>query len=377
MPEARKFPHHLIREIFEQPESLRRTIAPRVSLADGLVRLDDVRVSREELEAVERINIVASGTSRHAGMTGQYMMQELAGVPVDVDYASEFEYRNPMIGHRELSIFITQSGETADTTAAQREARKKGSKTIAISNVEDSTITREADGFIYTDAGREISIASTKAFTAQMACLFLFALYLGEIKKKVSQSVARDYIGELLALPEKTEIILAASDEIEKLAELYYRVDDFMFLGRAIHYPIAMDGALKLKEVSYIHAEGYPTGEAKHGPNAMIDFRLPLVMIATCDRSNNDAGVLTRYEKNVSNMEGFKKQGATIIALATEGDDVIPKIADHTFFIPDAPELLSPILEIIPLQLFAYYVALKRGLDVDRPRNLVKAVTLE
>jgi glucosamine--fructose-6-phosphate aminotransferase (isomerizing) len=373
--ETRKFPHHLIREIFEQPDALRRTIEPRVSLAEGRVRLDEVRISREELRALRRINIVASGTSRHAGMTGQYMMQELAGLPVDVDYASEFEYRNPMIGQGELSIFITQSGETADTTAAQREARRKGSRTIAISNVEGSTIAREADGFIYTHAGPEISIASTKAFTAQMACLFLFALYLGEIKEKVSPELARRYIGELLALPQKTEAILAASDQVEKLAELYYRVDDFMFLGRAIHYPIAMDGALKLKEVSYIHAEGYPTGEAKHGPNALIDFRLPLVMIATCDR--NDAGSVIRYEKNVSNMEGFKKQGATVIALATEGDTIIPQFADHTIFIPDAPELLSPILEIVPLQLFAYYVALKRGLDVDRPRNLVKAVTLE
>jgi len=373
--ETRKFPHHLIREIFEQPDALRRTIEPRVSLAEGRVRLDEVRISREELRALRRINIVASGTSRHAGMTGQYMMQELAGLPVDVDYASEFEYRNPMIGQGELSIFITQSGETADTTAAQREARRKGSRTIAISNVEGSTIAREADGFIYTHAGPEISIASTKAFTAQMACLFLFALYLGEIKEKVSPELARRYIGELLALPQKTEAILAASDQVEKLAELYYRVDDFMFLGRAIHYPIAMDGALKLKEVSYIHAEGYPTGEAKHGPNALIDFRLPLVMIATFDR--NDAGSVIRYEKNVSNMEGFKKQGATVIALATEGDTIIPQFADHTIFIPDAPELLSPILEIVPLQLFAYYVALKRGLDVDRPRNLVKAVTLE
>ncbi|MFZ0822494.1 MAG: isomerizing glutamine--fructose-6-phosphate transaminase [Terriglobales bacterium] len=375
MAETRKFPHHLIREIFEQPDALRRTIEPRVSLAEGRVRLDEVRISREELRALRRINIVASGTSRHAGMTGQFMMQELAGLPVDVDYASEFEYRNPMIGQGELSIFITQSGETADTTAAQREARRKGSRTIAISNVEGSTIAREADGFIYTHAGPEISIASTKAFTAQMACLFLFALYLGEIKEKVSPELARRYIGELLALPQKTEAILAASDQVEKLAELYYRVDDFMFLGRAIHYPIAMDGALKLKEVSYIHAEGYPTGEAKHGPNALIDFRLPLVMIATCDR--NDAGSVIRYEKNVSNMEGFKKQGATVIALATERDTIIPQFADHTIFIPDAPELLSPILEIVPLQLFAYYVALKRGLDVDRPRNLVKAVTLE
>jgi len=375
MAEPRKFPHHLIREIFEQPEALRRTIAPRVSLAAGLVRLDEIHISREELRALRRINIVASGTSRHAGMTGQYMMQELAGVPVDVDYASEFEYRNPMIGQGELSIFITQSGETADTTASQREARRKGSRTVAISNVEGSTIVREADGFIYTHAGPEISIASTKAFTAQMACLFLFALYLGEIREKVSKALARRYIGELLALPEKTETILAASDQVEKLAEFYYRVDDFMFLGRAIHYPIAMDGALKLKEVSYIHAEGYPTGEAQHGPNAMIDFRLPLVMIATCDR--NDAGSRLRYEKNVRNMEGFKKQGATLIALATEGDTTIPQLAHHTVFIPAAPELLSPILETVPLQLFAYYVAAKRGLDVDRPRNLVKAVTLE
>jgi glucosamine--fructose-6-phosphate aminotransferase (isomerizing) len=374
MAEPRKFPHHLIREIFEQPDALRRTIAPRVSLHEGLIRLDEIHISREELRALRRINIVASGTSRHAGMTGQYMMQELAGVPVDVDYASEFEYRNPMIGRGELSIFITQSGETADTTASQREARQKGSRTIAISNVEGSTIAREADGFIYTHAGPEISIASTKAFTAQMACLFLFALYLGEIKEKVSKALAQRYIGELLALPQKTETILA-SDQVEQLAELYYRVDDFMFLGRAIHYPVAMDGALKLKEVSYIHAEGYPTGEAKHGPNAMIDFRLPLVMIATCDRNN--PGSVVRYDKNVSNMEGFKKQGATLIALATEGDTTVPQLADHTVFIPEAPELLLPILEIVPLQLFAYYVAAKRGLDVDRPRNLVKAVTLE
>jgi glucosamine--fructose-6-phosphate aminotransferase (isomerizing) len=375
MTKSHKFPHHLIREIFEQPDALRRTIEPRVSVADGHVHLDDVHISREELRALRRINIVASGTSRHAGMTGQFMMQELAAVPVDVDYASEFEYRNPMIGRGELSIFITQSGETADTTAAQREARHKGSRTIAISNVEGSTIAREADGVIYTHAGPEISIASTKAFTAQMACLFLFALYLGEIKEKTTNDRARHYIGELLAIPHKTEKILDAVDQLENLADIYYRVDDFMFLGRAIHYPVAMDGALKLKEVSYIHAEGYPTGEAKHGPNALIDFRLPLVIIATRDR--NDAGSVVRYEKNLSNIEGFKKQGATVIALATEGDTTVPQLANHTIFIPETPELLSPILEIVPLQLFAYYVAAKRGLDVDRPRNLVKAVTLE
>jgi glucosamine--fructose-6-phosphate aminotransferase (isomerizing) len=375
MAEQRKFPHHLIREIFEQPEALRRAIDNRVSATDGRVHLEDIRIPREELQALRRIHIIASGTSRHAGMAGQFMIQELAGVPVDVDYASEFEYRNPMIGHGELSIFITQSGETADTTASQREARAKGSHTIAISNVAGSTIAREANGFIYTDAGPEISIASTKAFTAQMACLFLFALYLGEIKQKVSNNLAQRYIRELLDLPEKIETMLAAADQVERLAELYYRVDDFMFLGRAIHYPVAMDGALKLKEVSYIHAEGYPTGEAKHGPNALIDYRLPLVMIATCDP--DDPGSLLRYEKNVSNMEGFQKQGGTVIALATEGDATVRDLANETIFIPKAPELLSPILEIVPLQLFAYYVAVKRGLDVDRPRNLVKAVTLE
>jgi glucosamine--fructose-6-phosphate aminotransferase (isomerizing) len=375
MSETRQFPHHLIREIFEQPEGLRRTIEPRVSREQGLVHLEEVKIPREELCAVQRINIVASGTSRHAGLTGQYMIQELAEVHVDVDYASEFEYRNPKIGPAELSIFITQSGETADTTASLREAKQKGSRTIAISNVVGSTIAREADGVIYTHAGPEISIASTKAFTGQMACLFLFAVYLGLIKNKISPAVAARYITELLALPEKVEKILAAADQCEQLAERYHRVEDFMFLGRAVHYPVAMDGALKLKEISYIHAEGYPTGEAKHGPNALIDYRLPLVMIATCDA--DDPGSVLRYERNVSNMEGFKKQGGTVIAIATEGDTEIPELANHTFFVPKAPELLSPILEIVPLQLFAYYIAAKRGLDVDKPRNLVKSVTME
>jgi glutamine---fructose-6-phosphate transaminase (isomerizing) len=371
----REFPHHLIREIFEQPMSLRQAIEPRVSPEEGLVHLEDIRISSEELRALRGINIVASGTSRHAGMAGQFMIQELAGVPVDVDYASEFEYCNPLIGRSELSIFITQSGETADTTGAQREAKRRGSHTIAISNVTGSTIAREADGVIYTHAGPELSIASTKAFTAQMACLFLFALYLGQVRESVSLTLAKRYIGELLDLPRKTEMILAAADQVEKLAEQYYRVDDFMFLGRAIHYPVAMDGALKLKEVSYIHAEGYPTGEAKHGPNALIDFRLPLVMIATCDRA--DSGSVVRYKKNLGNMKEFRKQGGTVIALATEGDTSIPQLANQTFFIPETPELLSPILEIVPLQLFAYYVATKRGLEVDHPRNLVKAVMLE
>jgi glucosamine--fructose-6-phosphate aminotransferase (isomerizing) len=375
MPDKGGFPHYMLKEIFDQPQGLRDTINPRVSLEDAVVRLDDVRISPEELRALRRINIVASGTSRHAGMAGQYMIQDLVNIPVDVDYASEFEYRNPLIGPGELTIVITQSGETADTTAAQREAKAKGSKTIAISNVIDSTIAREADGVLYTHAGPEISIASTKAFTAQMAVLYLFALYLGQVRGKFAKEKRREYIRELLDLPGLLETVLKTAPECERLAEKYYRVQDFLFVGRAIHYPIAMDGALKLKEVSYIHAEGYPTGETKHGPQAMIDENLPVVIVATCDR--NDAGSVLRYEKNVANIKGFKGQGARVIAIATEGDEQMPKLADHTIFVPHTAELLSPILEIVPLQLFAYYMTVKKGLDVDRPRNLVKSVNVE
>jgi glucosamine--fructose-6-phosphate aminotransferase (isomerizing) len=369
------FPHFMIKEIFEQPEGLRKTIAPRVSLEDGVVRLDTVHISAEELRALRRINIVASGTSRHAGMAGQYMIQELVNLPVDVDYASEFEYRNPLIGPGEITIVITQSGETADTTAAQREAKAKGSRTIAISNVVDSTIAREADGVLYTHAGPEISIASTKAFTAQMAVLFLFALYLGQVRGKLGKEQRKQYIRELLDLPGKVETILQSAADCEQMAAKFYKNDDFLYMGRAAHYPIAMDGALKLKETSYIHAEGYPTGESKHGPIAMIDENLPVVIIATCDR--NDPGSVLRYEKNISTIRGFKQQGARVIAIGTAGDEQLRGLADHTIFVPEAPELLLPILEIVPLQLFAYYVAVRRGLDVDRPRNLVKSVTLE
>jgi glucosamine--fructose-6-phosphate aminotransferase (isomerizing) len=369
------FPHHMLKEIFEQPQSLRDTIAPRVSFDEGLIRLDDVRITADELRSLQRINIVASGTSRHAGMVGQFMIQDLANVPVDVDYASEFEYRNPLICRNELTIVITQSGETADTTAAQREAKAKGSRTIAISNVMDSTIAREADGVLCTHAGPEISIASTKAFTAQMAVLFLFAVYLGQVRGKLPKEQVRLYIRELLDLSAKTEAALECASDCKSLADQYHKVQDFLFLGRAIHYPIAMDGALKLKEVSYIHAEGYPTGETKHGPNAMIDENLPVVIIAT--RDPNDPGSVLRYEKNVANIKGFRQQSAKVIAIASDGDGELLKLADHTIFIPQASELLSPILEIVPLQLFAYYMAVRKGLDVDRPRNLVKSVTLE
>jgi glutamine---fructose-6-phosphate transaminase (isomerizing) len=375
MADKGRFPHYMLKEIFEQPQALRDTIEPRVSLEQATVQLDEVRIGADELRKLRRINIVASGTSRHAGMAGQYMIQELVNLPVEVDYASEFEYRNPLIGRGELTIVITQSGETADTTAAQREARAKGSPTIAISNVVDSTIAREADGVIYTHAGPEISIASTKAFTAQMAVLFLFGLYLGQVRGKLTKEQMQYYLRELLDLPGKVEIVLQSAPDCERLADKYQRVQDFLFLGRAIHYPVAMDGALKLKEVSYVHAEGYPSGETKHGPNALIDESLPVVILATCDR--NDAGSVLRYEKNLANIKGFKQQSGHVIAVATAGDEAMGKLADHTIFVPRTPELLLPILEIVPLQLFAYYMAVRKGLDVDRPRNLVKSVTLE
>src|SRR5947209_6977021 len=321
-PDKKGFPHFMLKEIFDQPKALEDTIAPRISLPDGEVRLgDEVRIGAEELRALRRINIVASGTSRHAGMAGQYMFQEMMQLPVEVDYASEFEYRNPMIGGGEITIVITQSGETADTTAAQREAKKKGSRTIAISNVVDSTIAREADGVLYTHAGPEISIASTKAFTAQMAVLFVLAAYLAQVREALPKGVLRKWIGELLALPKKIEAVLKSSEQCQGLADRFHKFEDFLFLGRAIHYPIAMDGALKLKEVSYIHAEGYPTGETKHGPNALIDENLPVVIIATCDR--NDPGSVLRYEKNVANIRGFRQQKARVIAIATQGDDAI------------------------------------------------------
>jgi len=375
MDDKGKFPHYMLKEIFDQPQGLRDTTTPRVSLEQGRVRLDEVHISEEELRLLRRINIVASGTSRHAGMAGQYMIQELVGLPVDVDYASEFEYRNPLIGKGELTMLITQSGETADTSAAQREAQSKGSRTIAISNVIDSTIAREADGVLYTFAGKEVSIASTKAFTAQLAVLYLFAVYLGQVRGTLNKDQIRRHIRELLEIPTKVEIVLQAAPACEQLAKMYRAMEDFLFLGRAIHYPVAMDGALKLKEVSYIHAEGYPTGETKHGPNALIDESLPVVIIATCDRK--DEAAVLRYEKNIASIKGFKQQSGQVIAVATEGDEQVQALADHTIFVPPASELLSPILEIVPLQLFAYYMAAEKGLDVDRPRNLVKSVTLE
>src|SRR6185312_4339207 len=358
--------------IFEQPQGLRNTVLPRVLLDEAAVKLEDIHISPDEIRTLRRINIVASGTSRHAGMVGQYMIQELVNVPVDVDYASEFEYRNSLLGPDEITVVITQSGETADTTSALREAKTRGSHTIAISNVAGSTIAREADGVMYTHAGPEVSIASTKAFTAQMAVLCLFSIYLGQVRGKLGKDDRRHFLRELREIPDKLNVVLECAEHCEQLAQTYLKFDDFLFMGRAVHYPVAMDGALKLKEVSYVHAEGYPTGETKHGPNAMIDENLPVVIIATRDR--NDSGSMLRYEKNIANIRGFKQQSARVIAIASEGDEELSRLADHTIFVPRATELLLPILEIVPLQLFAYYMTVKKGLDVDRPRNLVKSV---
>jgi glucosamine--fructose-6-phosphate aminotransferase (isomerizing) len=303
------------------------------------------------------------------------MIERLARVPVEVDYASEFRYRDPLIDKNEMTMVITQSGETADTIAAQRESKARGAKTLAICNVVGAMIARDADGTIYTHAGPEIGVASTKAFTSQLVALFLFALRLAQVRGVISDEESIKLTQELSRLPGLMETVLSREEELEELARTYQRVQNFLFLGRGIHFPIALEGALKLKEISYIHAEGYPAGEMKHGPNALIDEDLPVVILAT--RDNNDPGSVLRYEKTISNLKEVKARSGRVIAVATEGDEDIREAADHVIFIPPAPELLLPILEIVPLQLLAYHIAVRRGCDVDQPRNLAKSVTVE
>jgi glucosamine--fructose-6-phosphate aminotransferase (isomerizing) len=303
------------------------------------------------------------------------MIENLARVPVEVDYASEWRYRDPILGPGMMTLLISQSGETADTIAAQREAKAKGSKTLAICNVVGSMITREAVGTVYTHAGPEIGVASTKAFTGQLTALYLFALYLAQARGTISSEQAITAVQELTRIPGKLEQILTHDAACDELAKTYVRAQDFLFLGRGIHYPIALEGALKLKEISYIHAEGYPAGEMKHGPNALIDENLPVVIIATRDVASPQS--MTRYEKTMSNLKEVKARSGIVIALATEGDKEIAEEADHVLFVPSAPDELSPILEIVPLQLLAYHIAVRRGCDVDQPRNLAKSVTVE
>lgn len=375
MDDRGTFPHFMIKEIFEQPRAVRDTAMGRVDAKTGRVKLEGVHLHAEDFESFRKIRIAASGTSRHAGIAGRYMIQELAGIPVDVEHASEFEYGNPITGPDELTIVITQSGETADTLGAMRLAKARGSHTLAISNVVDSTIGVEADAVIYTHAGPEISIASTKAFDAQLAALFLLAVYLGEMRQTLTTEQSKYWISELLAIPDKIHTVLTRDPECSALAERFYKYDDFLFIGRGVHFPIALDGALKMKETSYIHAEGYPSGEIKHGPYAMIDEKLPVVAIATRDKS--DEGAVQRQQRTLNNLKEIKQHGGHVIAVGTEGDSEIEDYADYVVYVPAAPDILSPLLEIVPLQLLAYHIAVRRGVDVDRPRNLVKSVTSE
>jgi glucosamine--fructose-6-phosphate aminotransferase (isomerizing) len=375
MAEKGGFKHFMQKEIFEQPRAVRDTLLGRISLESAQVFLDEMDITEEEFRSFSDVKIVACGTSWHAGLAGKFMIERLAQMPVEVDYGSEFRYRDPILDTKTLVIVISQSGETADTLAGQREARQKGAKSLAICNVVGAMITREANGTIYTHAGPEIGVASTKAFTGQLTALFLVALHLAHVRGTVSPEKARELLQELTRIPHKLETILQHDEEFEELARKFFRHTDFLYLGRGIHYPIALEGALKLKEISYIHAEGYPAGEMKHGPNALIDENLPVVVLAT--RDEQDPASMTRYEKTVSNIQEVRARDGIVISIVTEGDQTARKASDHVIEIPRAPELLSPILEIVPLQLLAYHIAVRRGCDVDQPRNLAKSVTVE
>jgi len=346
-----------------------------VSQDTGHIFLDQMEITEAEFRAAEKINIIACGTSWHAGQAGKFMIESLARIPVEVDYASEWRYRDPIVDPNTITLVISQSGETADTIAAQREAKARGSKTLAICNVVGSMIAREAAGTVYTHAGPEIGVASTKAFTAQLTALYILSLYLAQVRGMITQAQSETAVHELTRIPGKIEQLLTRDEQCDELARRYVKATDFLFLGRGIHYPIALEGALKLKEISYIHAEGYPAGEMKHGPNALIDENLPVVIIATRD-SENELSMI-RYEKTISNLKEVKARSGKVIALATEGDEDIKDAADHVIYIPPAPDNLSPILEIVPLQLLAYHIAVRRGCDVDQPRNLAKSVTVE
>lgn len=375
MAEKGGFKHFMLKEIFEQPRAVRDTVQGRVSLDTGKVYLDAMDISEEEFRAVSSIKIAACGTSWHAGLAGKYMLEKLARVPVDVDYASEFRYRDPVLSPDDLLIVISQSGETADTIAALRKAKAAGCKVLAICNVEGSMITREADGTILTHAGPEIGVASTKAFTSQMVALYLFALYLGDVRGKLGEDEKKKLAQDLAELPLKIEQILNDADSIEELSKELFRVQDFLYLGRGINFPVALEGALKLKEISYIHAEGYPAGEMKHGPNALIDEKLPVVIINTREAGN--PGSELRYEKTHSNIVEVKARDGVIISVLTEGDTMSSKVSSHIIEVPEASDLLSPIISVVPLQLLSYHIAVRRGCDVDQPRNLAKSVTVE
>lgn len=361
------FAHFMLKEIFEQPITLKNAMRGRLNPEEGTVRLNGLNMQYEALRHIDRIILSACGTSWHAALIGEYIIEEYASVPVEVEYASEFRYRSPIINDGTVVFLISQSGETADTLAAMKEAKRKGATVLGICNVVGSTIARETNGGVYIHAGPEIGVASTKAFTSQMSVLILLATLLGRMRN-LSVERGQDIIHGLMEIPQQVERILGRSDHVKEIASQYYRKNNFLYLGRGINFPVALEGALKLKEISYIHAEGYPAAEMKHGPIALIDENMPVVVIALKD---------SVYEKVLSNIEEIKARQGKIIALATEGDEEIKKKVDHVIYIPETIEQLTPLLSIIPLQLLAYHIAVKRGCDVDQPRNLAKSVTVE
>jgi glucosamine--fructose-6-phosphate aminotransferase (isomerizing) len=372
MAEKAGYRHFMLKEIFEQPRAAEETLLGRLSIDTGRVFLEDIAIAEADLAGVNKVALVACGTSWHAALVGKFLIERFAGLPVEVDYGSEYRYRDFIVDRNTLVVIITQSGETADTLAALREARKKGARSLAICNVVGSMATRESEGTIYTHAGPEIGVASTKAFTSQLVALNLLALYLGQVKGTLSESDARSHLDALVKLPKQMEEALKASGAVEEIAVRYSDRSDFLYLGRGINYPIALEGALKLKEISYIHAEGYPAGEMKHGPIALIDSNLPVVSIAPNDHV---------FEKMLGNIQEVKARGGSVIAITTEGHDTLKSILDpaHDAIIslPHVPLMLSPIAMVLPLQLLAYHIAVRRGCDVDQPRNLAKSVTVE
>jgi glucosamine--fructose-6-phosphate aminotransferase (isomerizing) len=368
------YKHFMLKEIFEQPDAVRETILGRVSADTGLVFLDEMVLTDDDFRAFDKIQLLACGTSWHAALVGKFLLEQFGGIPTEVDYGSEYRYRSPIVNEKTLTVVITQSGETADTLAALREAKTKRSRSIAICNVVGSMATREADGTLYTHAGPEIGVASTKAFTCQLVALYILAMYLGQVRGTLSEEQRRKHIADLLRLPSVLEQLLKGdlSKGIEGIAGRFYNRTDFLYLARGLNYPIALEGALKLKEISYIHAEGYPAGEMKHGPIALIDEKMPVVAIAPKDHV---------YEKMLGNIQEVKARGGSVIAITTAGDDTIWRTlngnTDSILSIPALPTELTPIAITIPLQLLAYHIAVRRGCDVDQPRNLAKSVTVE
>ncbi len=361
------YEHFMLKEIFEQPEALRNSCRGRLDLREGRIQLGGIAHLSRELVKTRRIILTACGTAWHAGLVGEYLFEDLARIPAEVEYASEFRYRNPIIEDRTVVIAVSQSGETADTLAALREAEHKGALTLGVVNAVGSTIARETDAGVYLHAGPEIGVASTKAFTAQLTVLTLISLHLGR-RRFMSETALKQYMEELQAIPDKIETVLAQSDAIKQAVDACVDRDNWLFLGRGYNYPVALEGALKLKEISYIHAEGLPAAEMKHGPIALITEGMPVVFIAPrCGT----------YDKIIGNIEEVRARGGTIIAVATEGDERIARYAEHVFYVPDCPPALQPLLTVVPLQLLAYHAAIARGCNVDKPRNLAKSVTVE